>query len=170
LFLNIKNNSMLDQIVKLVQQHGGDAIMNNAAIPADKKPAVVNEVAEQISGGLQRQFKSGNIQDVLSMFNTGGASLNNNPVVSSIISSVVSSLSSKFGISPQISQQIANSILPKIMGQFVSKTNDPKDSDFDLQDMVKNFTGKSNVADLIGSVTGSGNDRGLGGALGKMFN
>jgi hypothetical protein len=160
---------MLDQLVKLVQQHGGDAIMNNPAIPADKKTAVVNEVAQQISGGLQNQLKSGNIQDVLSMFKTGGSSLTNNPIVSNIIASVVSSLSSKFGISPQISQQIANSILPKVMGQFVNKTNDPNDNDFDLQDMVKNFTGKSDVADLIGSVTGGGKEGGLGGALGKFF-
>ena len=35
------------------------------------------------------------------------------------------------------------------MKQFVNKTNDPNDNDFDLQDVVKNVTGKNDVGDIL---------------------
>ena len=51
-------------------------------------------------------------------------------------------LSTRFGVSPQAASQITNSLIPVVMKQFVNKTNDPDDNDFDLQDVVKNVTGQ----------------------------
>jgi hypothetical protein len=157
---------MIDQLIKLVQQNAGEAVINNTSIPNDKNQLVIKDIAENISSGLKDQAGKGNISDIMSLFKTGSAaSLASHPIVTSIISKAAASLSSKFGISPQIAQQVTASLLPKVLNQFVNKTNDPNDKDFDLQDMLKNFGGGS-AGDLLGKL--AGNSGGLGG-LGKMF-
>jgi hypothetical protein len=163
---------MIDQLIKLVQENAGDAIVKNKAIPDQHNASAINEVGTQLFNGLQEQAKQGNIQQIVSMFKSGGASnLTNNPVVSQLINKVAASLGSKFGVSPQAAQQIATSLLPTVLSKFVSKTNDPNDNDFDLQDVMKNFGG-GNVGDLLGKLGGSssGAGGGLGDTLGKMFN
>jgi hypothetical protein len=161
---------MLDQLVKLVQQNAGDAIVKNPAIPDSQNNAAIQDVASNIFSGLQSQAQGGNVSQLMGMFQGGGSSLTNNPVVAGIISKVAGSLASKFGVAPQTAQQIASTLLPKVMNQFVSKTNDPNDRDFDMQDMLKQFTGNGNIGDMLGKFGGgkSGSE-GIGGMLGKMF-
>lgn len=161
---------MIDQLIKLVQENAGDAIVNNKAIPDQHNAAAISEVGTQLFNGLQDQAKQGNIEQIVSMFkNGGGSNLTNNPIVSQIISKVASSLGSKFGVSPQAAEQIAGSLLPTVLSKFVNKTNDPNDNDFDLQDIVKNVGG-GNIGDILGKFGGSSSGGGLGDTLGKMFN
>jgi hypothetical protein len=160
---------MLDQLVKLVQQNANDEIVKNPAIPDQENNAAIQDVAQNIFGGLESQAKQGNVQDIMAMFQNGGSSVSNNPVVGNIIGKVAASLASKFGVSPQTAQSIAATLLPKVLSQFVKKTNDPNDKDFDLQDVLGKFTGNKDVADMIGKLGGSGGSGfGIGG-LGKMF-
>jgi hypothetical protein len=105
---------------------------------------------------MQSQVSSGNMQQVTSMF-TGGnmGSLVNNPMVAQKISNIAASFASKFGISQQTAQSIAMGLIPQVMNQFVNKTNDPNDSDFDLQHMLRGFTGNNslNLNDVLSGVT-----------------
>lgn len=160
---------MIDQLAKLVQQNAGDSIVRNPAIPDQQNDAAIHDVAENIVGGLQSHASQGNTQDIMSMFQGGDSSTNpGNPVVSQLIGKVAGSLAAKFGVSPQTAQQIAASILPKVMGQFVNKTKDPNDHDFDLKDVLGKFTGNSNIGDVLGKLGGgAGSDS--GGMFGKMF-
>jgi len=78
-------------------------------------------------------------------------------------------------VSPQAAQSIAGSLIPQVMNQFINKTNDPNDSDFDLQNMMRSFSGNSNldIGELLGKVTGGSSSQGsgdLGSMLGKIFN
>jgi len=156
---------MIDQLVNLVRQNADDAIIKNPAIPNDQNNAAIQDVAQNIFGGLQDQVQGGNVSSILSMFNSGSSS---NPMVNQIIARVAGSLASKFGISQQTAQQIASGILPVVMNQFVNKTKDPNDNDFDLQDVISKVGGGNiNAGDILGKLGGSG---GIGGALGKMFN
>jgi hypothetical protein len=166
---------MLDQLIKLVEQNAGEAIVKNQAIPNQFNNAAIKDVAEQILGGLQGQVSQGNMQQVASMFTSGNAgALANNPMVTQIVSRIAASLGSKFGVSPQIAQSIAAGLIPQVMNQFVKKTNDPKDNDFDLQDMMRGFSGNSNlnVNDILGQVMGGSSGKGMGDVgdvLGKLF-
>lgn len=152
---------MIDQLFKLVQQNASDQIINNSAIPNEKNEAAIRDVAENISSGLQDQAGQGKLPEIMAMFkNGGGGSLMNNPVVAGIIAKAATSLSAKFGLSSQMAGQISAGLLPKVLGQFVNKTNDPNDNDFDLRDIMKNFGGAS---------AGSMMDKMGVGGLGKMF-
>lgn len=158
---------MIDQLMKLVQQNAGDAIVNNNAVPNQFNGAAIETVAQQIMSGLQGQASQGNMQQVMSLFNGSNlGSLASNPMVSQMISKVAGEFAAKFGVSPQVAQSIAAGLIPQVMNQFVNKTNDPNDNDFDLQDMMRSFTGNSglNVGDLLGK--GGGN---VGNVLGKIL-
>lgn len=163
---------MLDQLVKLVEQNAGDAIVNNQAIPNQFNNAAIQEVAGSIFNTLQGQVSQGNMQQVISMFQSGASqnALANNPMVNQMISSVAANFASKFGISSSQAQSIVSSLLPAVMNQFIAKTNDPKDNSFDLTNMVKTMSGNSNidVAGMIGQLAGGNSNSNPLGALGSL--
>ena len=132
---------MLEQLTKLVEQNSGDDIVKNPEVPNEFNNAVMQDVAKQILNGLQGQASKGNMQDIMLMFQGSRSSIVGNPVVSQLISSATRSLSTRFGVSPQAASQITNSLIPLVLNQFVKKTNDPDDKDFDLQDFVKKYHG-----------------------------
>ena len=59
---------MIDQLIKLVEQNAGDAIIRNKAIPNQFNNAAIEDVAEQIFSGLKGQVSQGNMQQVAAMF------------------------------------------------------------------------------------------------------
>lgn len=158
---------MLDQLIKLVEQNAGKAIVQNDAVPNQHNNAAIKDVATQIFDGLKGQVSQGNVQEVVSMFQGGQSSLTSNPMVTQLITKVAGSLASKFGVSQQQAQSIAASLIPVVMNKFVNKTNDSNDNDFDLQDIMKNFTGNNNFD--VGSLLGSDKAKDMLGGLGKMF-
>lgn len=158
---------MLDQLIKLVEQNAGKAIVQNDAVPNQHNNAAIKDVATQIFDGLKGQVSQGNVQEVVSMFQGGQSSLTSNPMVTQLITKVAGSLASKFGVSQQQAQSIATSLIPVVMNKFVDKTNDTNDNDFNLQDIMKNFTGNNNFD--VGSLLGSDKAKDMLGGLGKMF-
>lgn len=160
---------MLDQLIKLVEQHAGSAIVNNPAIPNQHNHAAIQHVAEQIFSGLQSHATSGNLGELTSLFQSGN-SVSSHPIVTQLISSVAGSVASQFGISTAAAQSMASGLLPTVMSQLVSKTNNPNDSSFDLTNMMQTFTGNSNfdVSGMLNQITG-GNSGSIGGMLGKLF-
>lgn len=163
---------MLDQLIKLVEQNAGQAIVNNSAIPNQHNNAAIKEVATQIFNGLQSQAKQGNLQQLAGLFQGGSSNLGSNPIVSQIVSSVATNVASKFGVSPQVAQSMASSLLPTVMNQLVKKTNDPKDNSFDLTNLMRTVSGNNSldVGSLIGQVAGGKSPLGnIGGMLGGLF-
>jgi hypothetical protein len=149
---------MIDQLIKLVKQNADEAIVKNNALPNQFNNAAIEEVASQIFNGMQTQVKSGNMQQVTSMFKGGDMnSLVNHPMVAQIISNIAGNFASKFGVSQQTARTIAMGLIPQVISQFVNKTNDPNDRDFDLQDMLQGFTGNPSQGGLgdLGNVLGN---------------
>ncbi len=146
---------MLDQLVNLVRQNAEESIVKNPAVPNEANDEAIKDVASQIFNGLKGQASQGNLQDLMGMLQGGGQSaIQGNPLTSSLVSNITSNLAAKFGISPQVASGIASPLIPMVMKQFVDKTNDPDDKDFDLQDVVKSVTGNSNVGDILSQFTG----------------
>lgn len=146
---------MLEQLIKLVQQNADDAIVKNPSVPNEFNNAAIQDVATQIFNGLKGQAGKGNVQDIVGMFQGNRSSVEGSPVTGQIISSITGNLASKFGVSPQAAAGIANSLIPLVMKQFVNKTSDPNDNDFDLQDVIKSVTGNSNVGDILSKFSGN---------------
>jgi uncharacterized protein (DUF2267 family) len=162
---------MIDQLKKLVENYAGDAVIRNSEVPDEKNAEAIEAISSGIEEGLQNEVRKGKYEEFLSMFQ-GGQALSSSPAVSGIMNSVVGNLSSRLGLSPQASQSIAASLIPMVMNGLVNKTNDPNDNDFDLQDILRSFSGKEglNVGEILGKFTGGSKaGGGVGDMLGKMF-
>jgi uncharacterized protein YidB (DUF937 family) len=143
---------MFENLLNLVKENAGDAIINNTAIPNEHNDAAIETTTNGIIDGLKNQLGNGGLEGLSSMFQNGG----NQNMIGNISQNVAGSLMQKFGIENSAAQSIVSSLIPVVMNKFVNKTNDPNDSSFDLQG-------------IIGSLAGGGNTAGIGGMLGKMF-
>jgi hypothetical protein len=62
---------MLDQLMNLVRQNAGNAVIENPAIPNEKNEVAVQSAGNSIMQTLQNALSSGNIDDVLGYFKNG---------------------------------------------------------------------------------------------------
>ncbi|MEO8148268.1 MAG: DUF937 domain-containing protein [Bacteroidia bacterium] len=144
---------MLENLLSLVKEHAGDAIINNPAIPNEQNEAAIGETANGIMSALQSQASGGNLQNILGMFQGGDAA--NSPVASAISNNVAGNLMNKFGIDSGQAGNIVQTMLPGILNSLVNKTNDPNDSSFNLQDIVSKIGGNAGgVGSMLGNLFG----------------
>jgi hypothetical protein len=131
---------MLENLIKLVKEQAGEAIINNPAIPNEHNDAACETTAGSIIDSLKGLTGSGDLSGIISLFQGGGSSGNSN-VVSNITSNVAGDLMKRFGLDTGAASGIVQSLIPDVLNKLVSKTNDPEDKSFDLQDILGTLTG-----------------------------
>ena len=147
---------MLDMLMNLVQQHAGQAVVNNPAIPNDQNDSVMQTVAGSIMSGLGQQAQGGGLGSLLGMVTGQGGSIDNHPATQGVQQHVQQDLMSKLGISPQIAMGIAGALVPVVLNKLMHKANDPNDSSIDAGGLMS----------ALGGGQGAG---GLGGMLGGLL-
>ena len=164
---------MLEQLLNLVKENAGEAIINNQAIPNEQNDAAINQATEGIIGGLKSQLASGNISEVAQLL--GGQNNAATSGVTNAISSQVShGLMEKFGLSGNSAGSIVSSLIPVVLSKLVSKTNDPNDKSFDLNSIFNHLSGGKtqgmDLSNILGSVTGgNASGGGIGNVLGSVM-
>lgn len=133
---------MLENLIKLVTDNAGDAIINNPAIPNDQNQAAIETTASSIMDSLKGQIGSGGLDSIMNLFQGGGAS-GSGSMVENITSGVAGNLMKKFGIDNAAANGIVQSLVPVVMNKLVHKTNDPEDSSFNLTDILSTLGGNS---------------------------
>lgn len=137
---------MFENLLNLVKENAADAIINNPAIPNDRNDEAISYASNSIVDGLKGALANGNINDLLSMFK--GENAATSPIAQNIQGGFIQNLMEKFGLDNAQAGGIANSLLPSILNQFASKTNDPNDNSFDLQDIVQKLNGGNGEFDI----------------------
>jgi hypothetical protein len=137
---------MLDNLVDLVKSLAGDAVVNNPDIPNEQNDAVIAEATNTVAGGLQNMAAGGGLQNILSLFGSGGQqqdanSLLSNPSVNMMIGSFAGKLMNKFGLNSTQASGVANNLIPNVLSGLISKTNDPNNSSFTLDNLLHSLTG-----------------------------
>jgi hypothetical protein len=155
---------MLDNLLNLVKEHAGSAIINNPAIPNERNDEAIETAGNSIAGGLQNMLGGGGLKDVLKLFGEQGAGdFNNNPVVQNLSGNVVQDLMRKFNLDQGAASNIAGGLVPNVLQNLVSKTNDPNDNSFDIQGIFNSLSGGKtagfNIQGLLGKVTAGGLDK-----------
>lgn len=145
---------MLDQLVQLVRDSAQESVVANPAIPNEQNDAVIGEASHSIASGLQEALASGNVKDVMGLFNSNGQVDNSNPVVNNISGNLISSLTEKFNLNGSSAAAIAGSLIPSVLGSLVKKTNDPSDNGFSLDGIFSSLTGGSSQGLNLGSLLG----------------
>lgn len=131
---------MFDQLLQLVKENAGEAIINNPAIPNEQNEAAVETATGSIMDHLKGLAGGGNLDSVMSLFQ-GDGNAASSPVVSNISSGVAGDLMKKFGIDQATASNIVQQLIPVVMNKFVSKTNDPNDKSFDIQGIIGSLSG-----------------------------
>lgn len=140
---------MFEQLTQLVQQYGGDAVVNNSAVPNEHNEAVIAETGNSIFAGLQKIASEGGAEQLAGLFNGSTPIDNSNPVVQQITQQLTGSLGEKFGLSTADSSGVASSIIPQVLNSLVNKAKDPNDSSFQISDIIGAISGNSGQASGI---------------------
>ena len=144
---------MFEQLTQLVQQYGGDAVVNNTAVPNEHNEAVISETSNSIFAGLQKIASEGGAEQLAGLFNGTSPIDSSNPVVQQLTQQLSGSLGEKFGLSSADSSGVASSMIPQVLNSLVNKAKDPNDSSFNISDIISSISGNSgqtsNIMDTI---------------------
>ena len=130
---------MLENLINLVKEHAGEAIINNPAIPNHLNEDAIQHTASSIFDQLKSGMADNGPAMLSSLFNSG--SISQNPMIGQIAGGVAQSLMNKFGIDQQQASGIAQNLIPQVMNSLANKTNDPNDNSFDMQGILGSLGG-----------------------------
>lgn len=144
---------MLEQLQSLMQEHSQQAIVKNPEIPDNQNTEVMNTLMGSITGGLQEQAQSGNIQGIMGLFSgkETGSGLMNNPVVAAIAGKAVSAIMQRFGLSSSSAGGIVSSVLPGVIGGLINKTSNPADNSLDFNSVLGGLLGGGSASGTTAS-------------------
>jgi uncharacterized protein YidB (DUF937 family) len=143
---------MLEQLINLVKENAGEAIVNNPAIPNQHNQSAINETAQGIMKTLQSQLAGGKMDSLTSLLKSNGSA--NNPLVGTISQQVTTQLTNKLGIDNQAASRVVSSLIPVVMNKFASKTNDPNDSSFTVEGIMSSIGGVKGSSSILDSIKG----------------
>lgn len=172
---------MLEELFNLVKENAKEPVVNSNDIPNDQNDAVVAEATNTVASGLRNMVAGGGLQNIISMFNSGGqggsdskSSLLSNPIVNMMVGHFAGKLMSKYNIGGQQANNVANNLIPQVISGLISKTNDSSNNAFSIESLLNSITGgkvseaqSSNsgfdIGSLIGQFTGGGQQNSGGG-------
>ena len=183
---------MFEQLTDLVKQFGGEAVVNNPAVPNEHNEAVMEEAGSSILSGLKDMVAGGNVGDLAGMLSGKTPIDMENPVVKELAGKVTGSLGEKFGLSEDAAGSVAGGLIPQVLNGLVNKAQDPNQPGFNITDLISSISGGNGgglmdavskyggmlgldqdgdgqvgMSDAISAVTKKSG--GLGGLLGKLF-
>lgn len=149
---------MIEQLTQLVKQFGGEAVINNPAVPNELNDKVLGETQNGIFDALKGIVAGGNADMLSGLFKGDNAKDGSNPVVDMIMKQVTGQLTNKTGLDSGAASGVAGAMVPKILGSLIGNAKDPN---------VKGFE----VSDLIGSLMGGdkGGNSGMASKIGAML-
>jgi uncharacterized protein YidB (DUF937 family) len=142
---------MFENLVNLIKENAGDAIINNAAIPNEHNDSAIQSTASSIMDALKSHVGSNGVEGLTSMIS--GANIDGG-LMDVIKNNVSSSLMQKFGLDSGAAGNIVSSLIPTVMQKFTQQTNDPNNSNFDLQGVIGSLSGGSGIGSVIGKIFG----------------
>jgi hypothetical protein len=153
---------MLENLINLVKENAGDAVINNPAVPNEQNDAVIAAAGQSVQGSMQNMILQGKLQDLLSLFHNGVGNTASNPSVQNISTDLIKNLTDKFGFNQSTSSGIANNLVPRLLQRLVSKTNDPADNSFTLQGIIGHLTSGGGLSNVFGGLTENKPGEGIG--------
>ncbi len=130
---------MFENLINLVRQNAGEAVINNPSIPNEKNEEAVETAGNSILGTLKNALAGGNISDVLGYFKNGGQG--STSLVQDATNNYAQDLRNRFGLDPTEANNTASKVVPKTMEQLAAKTADPSDNSFNIQDIFNKLSG-----------------------------
>lgn len=131
---------MFEQLSQIVQQYGNEAVVKNKAIPNEQNEAVLNETSNSIFSSLQKIATKSDLSQLASLLQ-GNNLDTTNPAVQEITHNVTDSLTEKLGLSHDTAFGAATNMIPQILDSLVNKAKNPKETSFNISDIISSLTG-----------------------------
>lgn len=143
---------MIDDLMKMIQSSGQEAVVNNPAVPNEHNDAVMASASSSIMDTIKGMMANGQGDQVAQL-----ASNPNGPAAQLMQNDFVQNIMQKFGISGDAAKGIASNLIPSVLAKFqgangagfdmssissmLGKTGLDKDGDgdVDLKDVTKMF-------------------------------
>jgi hypothetical protein len=152
---------MLENLINLVREHSRNAIQNNPAIPAAKSQEAEQTAGNSILTTLQGALSGGRLNEVLGFFKGGGAAAPE--LVQQATGNYAQDLQDKLGLDPSEAQSVAQKVVPGTMNQLATKTADPGNNSFDIQNIFNQLsggkTGGMNIQSMLNKFGGGKLDK-----------
>ena len=139
---------MFEQLINLVKENAGSAIIDNNDVPNEKNDDVINTTAGGIMDHLKDLMGNGGLENITDLLKKG--TTGNGTLVSGMSGSIATTISEKFGIDQSKAESIVAGLIPMVINSLSNKTNDPNDNSFNLQDILSSLTsGSGGIMDRI---------------------
>ena len=137
---------MLEELFNLVKSAANDTVINNPDVPNEQNNEVIAEATNTVASGLRNMVAGGGVQNILSMFggNKGqqnSKSLLSNPIVNMMVGHFAGKLMSKFNLGGNQANNVASGLIPNVLSSLINNTNDPNNSSFTIDKLLKSLTG-----------------------------
>lgn len=140
---------MFENILDLVRQNSGSAIVNNTAVPNQHNDAAQAIAGSSIVSTLQNALADGRLNNVLDFFKQGGNGQHD--LVNEATGNYAQELQNKLGIDANKAEEVARQVVPSSMNQMANQTMDPSNNSFDIQSIFNQLSGgKTNGVDMQG--------------------
>lgn len=127
---------MFEELMKLVQEHGQQSVVNNPDVPNEHNEGIMQEAGNSVMSMVKNMMSSGQGAQIAE-----AAADPNHPAAQQMQSGFMDSIMQKFGIDASAAQNIASSLLPKVMGAFSSQNAAGQQEEGGLGSMFKKLTG-----------------------------
>jgi hypothetical protein len=152
---------MFESLINLVRQNAGDAVISNPAIPNEKNEAAVETAGSSIMTTLKNALSGGRLNDVLGFFKNGKQG--SPELVQEATNNYAQDLQNNLGLAPAEADKTAAALVPQTMQQLATKTADPSDNSFNIQDIFNklsnNKTSGFNMQEKLNKFTGGNLDK-----------
>ena len=152
---------MFENLTNLVRQNAGDAVISNPSIPNEKNEAAVETAGGSIMATLKNALAGGRLNDVLGFFKNGKQG--SPQLVQEATNNYAQDLQTKLGVAPAEANRTAEALVPQTMQQLATKTADPSDSSFNIQDIFNKLSGNKtsgfNMQEMLNKFTGGKLDK-----------
>ena len=130
---------MFENLINLVRQNAGDAVISNPSIPNEKNEAAVETASSSIMATLKNALAGGRLDDVLGFFKNGKQG--SPELVREATNNYAQDLQNNLGVAPAEASKAAAALVPQTMQQLATKTADPSDNSFNIQDIFNKLSG-----------------------------
>ena len=130
---------MFENLINLVRQNAGDAVISNPSIPNEKNEAAVETAGGSIMATLKNALAGGRLDDVLGFFKNGKQG--SPELVREATNNYAQDLQNNLGVAPAEANKAAAALVPQTMQQLAAKTADPSDNSFNIQDIFNKLSG-----------------------------
>ena len=152
---------MFENLINLVRQNAGDAVISNPSIPNEKNEAAVETAGGSIMATLKNALAGGRVNDVLSFFKNGKQG--SSELVQEATNNYAQDLQDNLGLAPAEANRAAAGLVPQTMQQLATKTADPSDNSFNIQDIFNKLsggkTGGMNIQSMLNKFGGGKLDK-----------